>query len=200
METANRVGVLPRNWEQAFGYDGEARYVAFYWTPIGDEARYDDGQASGDGNWQMFLLVRHEHPELDRHCNLGFSETEADDWLLLDRETRGFVVLPKAEAQASLRQQWPPLDLDAELTAFDWDVIQEAVQQALDNVEAAMEQIQPCDTCFYSIAPGWLQAEDGGFDRCPVCDGWGFLPAPKRAAASELASQAAQVLFYRRDS
>jgi len=87
--------------------------------------------------------------------------------------------------------------------ALDWDVIQEAVQQALDNAmrsnaEAAMEQIQPCDTCFYSVAPGWLQAEDGGFDRCPVCDGWGFLPSPETVAGLEL--QAAGALFYRRES
>ncbi|MBN1136272.1 MAG: hypothetical protein JXM73_06790 [Anaerolineae bacterium] len=199
------MGTLPRNWEQAFGYDGEARYVAFYWTPIGDEARYDDGHASGDGNWQMFLLVRHEHPELDRRYNLGYSETEADDWLLFDRETRELVVLPKAEAQTRLRQQypstpraWPPLDLDAELTPLDWEIIQEAVQQALDNAEAAMQHIRPCDTCFLSIAPGWLRTEDGGFDRCPACDGWGFLPVPETATDAE--AQPARTLFYRRES
>jgi hypothetical protein len=208
MRIEDRVDMLPRNWERAFGYDGEARYVAFYWTPVGDEARYDDGRASGDGNWQMFLLVRHEHPELDRRYNRGYSEMEADDWLLFDRETRDLVVLPKAEAQARLRQQWPPLDLDAELAPLDWEIIQEAVQQASRNAEAAMQHVRPCGTCFLSIAPGWLQAEDfgelsradGGFDRCPVCDGWGFLPAPETAAAPGLESQAARVIFYRRES
>ena len=179
MKPANLVAVLPRNWECAFGYDGDARYVAFYWTPVGDEALYDDGQVSCDGNWRLFLTLRYQHPELDRRYNVGCSDLEADHWLLLDRETRDLVIMPRAEAQARLRRQWPPSDPDATLTAFDWDVIQEAVQQALDNVEAAMEQIQPCDTCFYSIAPGWLQAEDGGFDPCPVCSGWGFLPAPE---------------------
>jgi hypothetical protein len=187
MKVENRVGLLPRNWERAFGYDGEARYVAFYWTPVGDEAMYDDGQVSGDGNWRLFLTLRHQHPELDQCYNVGDSDIEADHWLLLDRETRELGVLSKAVAQARLRQQWPVMDLDATLTAFDWDVIQEAVQQALDNVEAAIEQIQPCDTCFYSIAPGWLQAEDGGFDPCPVCRGWGFLPA--REESTILGSQ-----------
>jgi hypothetical protein len=179
MKVENRVGVLPRNWERAFGYDGDARYVASYWTPMGDEAMYSDGQISGDGNWRLYLTLRYQHLELDRCHNVGCSDSEADHWLPLDRETRDLVVMPRAEAQARLRQQSPPSDPDATLTAFDWDVIQEAVQQALDNVEAAMEQIQPCDTCFYSIAPGWLQAEDGGFDPCPVCSGWGFLPAPE---------------------
>jgi hypothetical protein len=179
MRVENRAGVLPRNWERAFGYDGEARYVTFYWTPVGDEAVYDDGQAGGDGNWRLFLTLRHQHPELDRRYNVGYSDLEADHWLLLDRETRDLVAMPSAEAQARLRQQWPAMDLDAESTALDWDVIQEAVRQALDNVESAMRQIGPCDTCFYSIAPGWLQADDGGFDPCPVCQGWGLLPLPE---------------------
>ena len=185
METTNRVGVLPRNWEQAFGYDGEARYVAFYWTPVGDEAVYDDGQVSGHGNWQMFLTLRHQHPELDRRYNLGSSDGEADHWLLLDRETRDLAVLSKAVAQARLRQQWPTMDLDAELTALDLGLIMEAVQQALDSVGATLDQIRPCDTCFYSIAPGWLQAVDGGFDRCPVCEGWGVRPVPETATGAQ---------------
>jgi hypothetical protein len=179
MRIEDRVDMLPRNWERAFGYDGEARYVAFYWTPVGDEAMYDDGQVSGDGNWRLFLTLRHQYPELDQRYNVGGSDAKADHWLLLDRETRDLGVLSKVVVQARLRQQWPTMDLDAELTAFDWDVIQQAVRQALDNVEAAMAQIQPCDSCFYSIAPGWLQAEDGGFDPCPVCRGWGFLPVPE---------------------
>jgi hypothetical protein len=179
MRIEDRADRLPRNWERAFGYDGEARYVAFYWTPVGDEAMYDDGQVSGDGNWRLFLTLRHGNPTLDQRYNVGGSDLEADHWLLLDRETRDLGGLPRAEAQARLRQQWPTMDLDAELTAFDWGVIQEAVRQALDNVEAGMEQIQPCNTCFYSVAPGWLQAGDGGFDPCPVCCGCGFLPAPE---------------------
>ena len=182
MKGERRIGTLPRNWERAFGYDGEARYVAFYWTPVGDEAMYDDGQVSSDGNWRLFQTLRHRRSELDEHYNVGHSDLEADDWLLLDRETRDLVVLPKAEAQARLRQQWPSLNLNDELTADDWAIIQEAVQQALDNVEAAMEQIQQCDTCFCSVAPGWLQAGDGGFDPCPVCSGWGFLPLPEESA------------------
>jgi len=176
---------LPRNWEHAFGYDGEARYVAFYWTPAGDEAMYDDGRVSGDGNWYLFLTLRHSHPELDRQYNLGYSELEADHWLLLDRETRALVVLPKDKAQAQLRAQWPPLDVDAALAGLDMETIMEAVRHAVDQAHAAVKVIRPCDTCFYSIAPGWLQAEDGGFDRCPVCTGWGFLPEPEQVVLGE---------------
>lgn len=185
MKAADLVGTLPRNWDRAFpwmqglrGYEGEARYVTLYWTSAGDEVVHDDGQASGDGNWHQFLTLRHGHPELDRRFNLGYADVEADHWLLLDRETRSLTVLPKAEAQARLREQWPPLDLDAELTSLDWEIIRAAVHQAMTRTEAAMQHIRPCDTCFYSIAPGWLQADDGGFDSCPVCHSWGFLPLP----------------------
>ena len=183
MKAENRAGTLPRNWERAFGYDGDARYVAFYWTPVGDEALYDDGQVAGDGNWRMYLTLRYRHPELDWRYNVGYSDLDDDHWLLLDRQSRDLVVMPRAEAQARLRQQWPTSDPDATLTAFDWDVIQEAVQQALRNVESAIQHIGPCDTCFYSIAPGWLQADDGDFDFCPVCQGWGFLPLPEAPAS-----------------
>ena len=196
MKVENRVGALPRNWERASGYDGEAHYVAFYWTPLGDEAMYDDGQMAADGNWRPFLTLRCKHPELDRCYNVGCSDLEADHWLLLDRETRDLVIMPRAEAQARLRRQWPSMkDLEAELTALDWDVIQEAVQQALDDVEAAMQFSCPCDTCFYRIAPGWLRADDGGFDSCPVCQGWGFLPLPEAPASAVSQDPAASCLL-----
>jgi hypothetical protein len=194
MKSANLVGTLPRNWEWTFRYDGDARYVAFYWTPAGDEAVYDDGQVSGDGNWHLFLTLRHQHPELDQRYNDGYSDLEADHWLLLDREARSLMVLPKAEAQARLRQQWPLLDLDAELTFLDWEIIQAAVHQALTRTEVAMQHTRPCDTCFYSIAPGWLQADDGGFDSSPLCYGWGFLPLPVELASSVLDRMASSLL------
>src|SRR6266487_352302 len=38
--------------EKAIGYNGDARFVSFYWTPGGDETYYDDGQSAGTGNWQ----------------------------------------------------------------------------------------------------------------------------------------------------
>jgi hypothetical protein len=40
---------------KAFGYRGDARFVAFYWTPAGDEVVYDDGMRSGTGEPWAFL-------------------------------------------------------------------------------------------------------------------------------------------------
>ncbi|MBN1657726.1 MAG: hypothetical protein JXA93_04960 [Anaerolineae bacterium] len=186
MKTNDRAGTLPRHWEHAFGYDGEARYVAFYWTPVGDEAVYDDGQTSGDGNWHLFLAWRRQRPDVDRRYNLGDSETDADHWLVLDRETRDVAVLTRAEARVVLGQQWPTPGAPIELSDLDWALIKEAVCQAMARAEAAMRVIQRCETCMRSIAPGWLRAEDGGFDRCPECQGWGFLPAPGEATERAL--------------
>jgi hypothetical protein len=67
---------------------------------MGDEAMYSDGQISGDGNWRLYLTLRYRHLELDRCHNVGCSDLEADHWLLLDRETRYLVVMPRAEVQA----------------------------------------------------------------------------------------------------
>jgi len=52
---------VPPNLEQALGYSGEARYVAFYWEPCGDELMYDDGQFRADGTWQAYLAYL-DHP------------------------------------------------------------------------------------------------------------------------------------------
>src|SRR5262245_30560436 len=36
---------LPTTFLRHFGYPGKRRFVALYWTPSGDEACFDDGQA-----------------------------------------------------------------------------------------------------------------------------------------------------------
>lgn len=38
---------LPRQFAELLGYPGRARFVAFYWEPVGDEVMYDDGQSAG---------------------------------------------------------------------------------------------------------------------------------------------------------
>jgi hypothetical protein len=121
---------VPPMLEQALGYPGQARLVAFYWSPIGDEAMYDDGRCSGDGNWHAYLAFV-EHPTVEPHLHpfdLGSSEDEARHWLVLDREARTLSALPVEAAaallqqqsdirQASLPLQWETLDPIPELLA-----------------------------------------------------------------------------------
>lgn len=64
--------------------------MAFYWSPMGDEARYDDGLRSDDADGAAYLAFV-EHPTVEpqlRPFDLGSSEGEAQHWLVLDREDR----------------------------------------------------------------------------------------------------------------
>jgi hypothetical protein len=106
--------------EQALDYPGQARLVAFCWSPLGDEAIYHDGQCSGEADWAAYVTFV-EHPKVKSHLrpyDLGSSEEEARDFLVLDREARTLSVLPAEEAAALLQQQWGtrpalPLRLEA---------------------------------------------------------------------------------------
>jgi hypothetical protein len=63
------------------GYQGEARYVAFYWQPAGDEAMYNDGRMAGDGDWWAWLgYVDHPTvaPHLMRPCQTCSGRGTAD--------------------------------------------------------------------------------------------------------------------------
>ena len=111
---------VPPMLELALGYPGQARLVAFFWSPMGDEALYHDGLHSGVGDWTAYLAFV-EHPTVEPHLrayDLGSSEDEAQHWLVLDREARTLSVLPAENAVLLLAQQWGgrpavPLRLEA---------------------------------------------------------------------------------------
>jgi hypothetical protein len=110
--TLVRVSVpVPPMLEAALGYRGDARFVAFSWTPYGDEAEYNDGSSAGTGAWDGFLaFVRHPRiqPAVTRF-HFGSSEQEAQHTLLLDRDKRELFVAPAAHTDELLRHQWPHL-------------------------------------------------------------------------------------------
>ena len=37
----------------AIGYTGKERFVAFQWTPYGDEVEFADGRIIATGNWHL---------------------------------------------------------------------------------------------------------------------------------------------------
>jgi hypothetical protein len=99
---------VPPMLEQALGYFGSARLVAFYWEPVGDKALFDDGVVSADAE-QLAYQGLLEHPTVAaqvRAYDLGNNEQEAQQWLLLDREARFLYALPAREAAALLYEQW----------------------------------------------------------------------------------------------
>jgi hypothetical protein len=94
------VGVVwPARLERTLGYDGAARYVAWWWEPGGDELAYDDGRTLLVGaDWPAWLdLIRDPvwtaalelaAAELGERIELGDSETAARHALLVDTATR----------------------------------------------------------------------------------------------------------------
>ncbi len=60
---------VPPQFEGALGYEGDARYVAFYWQPVGDELMCDDGQVAADGNWWAWIDFVN-HPAVYHHLLL----------------------------------------------------------------------------------------------------------------------------------
>jgi len=100
---------VPPMLGKAIGYNGEARFVSFHWTPGGDEADYDDGQRAGTGEWEGYLMfVGHPtvYPHLTQY-NLGDSDSEAQHALILDRQERALYVASIKDAETFLAQQWP---------------------------------------------------------------------------------------------
>jgi hypothetical protein len=126
---------VPPMLEQAIGYDGEGRWVAFYWMPGGDEVIYDDGRFSTDGTWQAYLLYV-QHATVAPHLaayNLGNSDQEAEHYLLLDRQERRMYVATIEEAQRVLHDQWPREDVRGlePLTVEDWQRIEDRIRAQL---------------------------------------------------------------------
>jgi len=95
---------LPWSFEDALGYPRGFRWVAFFWEPCGDEAMFDDGYCSADGNWWGFLQFT-RHPSVKPWLagyDLGSSEDEAVHWLLCDLESRDIFVGERTEVKAFL--------------------------------------------------------------------------------------------------
>jgi hypothetical protein len=163
---------VPPMLEQALDYPGQARLVAFSWSSCGDEARYDDGHCAGEADWAAYLAFV-KHPIVEPHLrpfDLGSSEDEAQQWLVLDREARTLSVLPAEEAAAVLQQQWgiqpaalplrwetldPVPELLATLTSKrGWSLVwKDGVPVVQRRREQAAQMEALC---------GWLNQQEGG--------------------------------------
>jgi hypothetical protein len=149
---------VPPMLATAIGYKGDARYVAFNWTPYGDEAEYFDGRRGGTGNWQAFLAyIQHPavSPTLEGY-DLGSSDSEAKHCLILDREKGELMIAPVKETQAFLTEQWPPepplrMNLQEELAQLSEalknmkppdDVDIEQIQRRINEQYALIEDLQ----------------------------------------------------------
>ena len=81
--------------EEAFGYTGSSRFVAFYGKPIPLGFFWQDSiQSKTSPHWAVWLaFVQHRrvHPFLDSF-NIGIEDRVAKHWLVLDRVERQFSI------------------------------------------------------------------------------------------------------------
>lgn len=134
---------VPPNFEQVMGYLHDRKWVAFYWTPYGDELEFDDGYSSGTIDWQGWLkfqqhkLVR----PLLQSFDFGSSESDAVHWLLLDRQTRTFYVGVKLDVQQFLRTFISQMKIESVEISFD--ELQEKVMNMVKNMKRVHQSVTP---------------------------------------------------------
>lgn len=133
---------LPESFEVALGYPGDSKWVAFYWEPCGDEAMYNDGLCSGDGNWYGFLsFVRHPKvkPWLTDY-NLGSSDFEADHWLLCNLADREIFVGGRKDVGGFLYDEMKK-SFPESLNVAPLELSPEDMGKLLDSIRENMQQI-----------------------------------------------------------
>jgi hypothetical protein len=96
--------------ERAVGYQRgeEARFLALWWEPCGDEVMVSDGRISFTGHWPGYLTYI-QHPRIFPHLagyNLGSSEREAEFRLVIDRTERAAYILSSEQAGRLVSSQW----------------------------------------------------------------------------------------------
>ena len=96
--------------EQAVGYRNtkNARYLALWWEPCGDEAMVSDGPMTFTGCWPGYLAYV-QHPTVNPSLaiyNLGSSEEMASHRLVIDLIERLAYIATSQEAEHLLAAQW----------------------------------------------------------------------------------------------
>lgn len=170
---------VPPIFEEILGYKGDGRFVAFYWTPSGDELMYTDGRISADGEYAPWLLwTRHIAVGAALFgFDFGSSETDAKHWLLLDRKERRFYVgeadqvarffqqLPEA---MEAREAWDALSAEERkrLQTEAWENVQEAMKRIPQlTVEDIQQRMQEARRLYRKLAM-WLDQQSV---TCPAC-------------------------------
>ena len=128
---------VPPMIEEAFGYTGSSRFVAFFLkpSPVGFSWRdpHESRPSSYGAVWLIFSQHRRVHPFLE-HLNLAAGGSD-EQWLLLDRVKRQFLVGASSRVAAFLRSV-PYETLSSEGDGADSDpadVIQVAMSAMVES-------------------------------------------------------------------
>jgi hypothetical protein len=149
------------------GYDRATRFVAFYWTPAGDEIMIDDGAVRYDGDWRAWLTFTHDPVIVQALAayDFGSSNGEAVHWLVLDRRERHLYAVPVVEAQQWLRDQHPrralhelPAVTGAQVLGLLGQIIEPGQEQVQHiDQQAVLRRIAEQDARVTALA-GWLKS------------------------------------------
>lgn len=175
----------PPELAETLGYRGGARYVAFWWTPYGDELSWSDGQVYAAGaNWHAWLtFIRHPlvravmevaAQEAGREpFEFGSSDTEARDGLLVDRWEGTLEAGPIPEIDQVLRSQ--PSEIIAVKEHYDLsdeEVVAQLVaaheaqmNRPMDEILAEAQQRMDEDSTREQAMAEWLDAEQRKYER-----------------------------------
>lgn len=169
------VGALPKNWEKAFGYQGQQRWLAAFWTPYGDEAYMYDGYMSGTANHSVYLdLERNRLPVAIKRAEaamglsawaLGSSDNEATHCLLCDLEKRLIFIAPLAAASRFMRQQYVSVN-ESQLSDAQLDRLWKIWEEEMKRQEQMAFIV--CRHCINGYA-----ATEQGYEPCVTCDNRG---------------------------
>ena len=143
---------VPDSLFKALDYDGNARFVALYWTPAGDEAEINDGRFRGTTSWLAYSAYM-DHPAVRSGLaqagftpwSFGSSDSTPGHWLMFDREENAAYAVPVPEAAAFLERQHASQDISP--VSISWEQI-EALAHTLEMLQEAevgtvtMEEIE----------------------------------------------------------
>lgn len=133
--------------EQAVGYENtrDARYLALWWEPSGDEAMVSDGFVTFTGHWPGYLAYIH-HTSV--YCflspyNLGSLEDPAEYRLMIDLEERTAYIAQSSESEKILSAQWKQEVTQTEPVSISSEELEELIQSFLVETETlpSMEEL-----------------------------------------------------------
>lgn len=133
---------VPPAFEQVMGYPGNRKWVAFFWTPFGDELEFNDGHSSGTIDWPGWLaFVRHRLVlPLIKAYDFGASDSEAVHWLLLDRQARQFFVGEKRAVRDFLESFTRQLKAEpVEITYDQLEQLRRMLKEGLQEQKAEIK-------------------------------------------------------------
>ncbi len=124
---------LPPQWEPVVNWPGgPARWLSACWTCCGDCPWVEDGRTGRTASpfgWQAWS----RHPTVAPHLasrDLGSSEADGKERLLIDLAGRQVFVADAAEARWFVRGQWPPEE-PVRLSQEELDAVVENIRRAM---------------------------------------------------------------------